>query len=188
MYQICVRRHAGTADAKRAAADAAGYRPLGRRYAFEAAQAAARLGVLEGGHFRAESGSTGAGSKTAYLEHSKGKITEEQLTAFMDAESWLTAAQCLEYGLCDRIGEAEVDEEGGGPMQAARIACMMGGVEQAGKIMAEISMLKKRIEALEQSGDDRGTSAASENEAREKKKRTCSAVMAAMRGMADGIK
>ena len=26
-------------------------------------------------------------SKTAYLEHSKGKITEEQLTAFMDAES-----------------------------------------------------------------------------------------------------
>ena len=74
-------------------------------------------------------------------------------------------------------------------MQAARIACMMGGVEQAGKIMAEISMLKKRIEALEQSGDDRGNaSSASENEAREKKKRTCSAVMAAMRGMADGIK
>lgn len=128
-------------------------------------------------------------SKTAYLEHSKGKITEEQLTAFMDAESWLTAAQCLEYGLCDRIGEAEEDEEGGGPMQAARIACMMGGVEQAGKIMAEISMLKKRIEALEQSGDDKGASSASEEaEAREKKKRTCSAVMAAMRGMADGIK
>ena len=55
--------------------------------------------------------------------------------------------------------------------------------------MAEISMLKKRIEALEQSGDDNGaSSAASENEAREKKKRTRSAVMAAMRGMADGIK
>ena len=66
---------------------------------------------------------------------------------------------------------------------------MMGGVEQAGKIMAEISMLKKRIEALEQSGDDKGASSASEEaEAREKKKRTRSAVMAAVRGMADVIK
>lgn len=55
--------------------------------------------------------------------------------------------------------------------------------------MAEISMLKKRIEALEQSGDDKGASSASEEaEAREKKKRTRSAVMAAVRGMADVIK
>ena len=59
---ICVCRHAGGFAAKRAAADAAGYRPSERRYAFEAAQAAPRLGVLEGGHFRAESDPKGAGA------------------------------------------------------------------------------------------------------------------------------
>ncbi len=42
---ICVCCHAGSFAARRAAADAAGYRPSGQRYAFEAAQAAPRLGV-----------------------------------------------------------------------------------------------------------------------------------------------
>ena len=43
------------------------------------------------------------GNRKAYLEKSKGKLTEEKLTEIMDAETWLTAQQCLEYGLCDEI-------------------------------------------------------------------------------------
>lgn len=42
-------------------------------------------------------------AKAAYLEKSGGKISEEKVTELMDAESWLSAEQCLEYGLCDRI-------------------------------------------------------------------------------------
>ncbi|SHJ64257.1 ATP-dependent protease ClpP, protease subunit [Clostridium amylolyticum] len=49
------------------------------------------------------------GNRKAYLEKSNGKITEEKLIELLDAETWLTAAQCLEYGLCDEIVAKEVD-------------------------------------------------------------------------------
>lgn len=40
-------------------------------------------------------------SKNAYLEKSKGKISPEKLTELMDSETYLTAEQCIEYGLAD---------------------------------------------------------------------------------------
>lgn len=43
--------------------------------------------------------------KTVYLSKSNGKLTLEKLTELMDAESWLSANECIEYGLCDRIIE-----------------------------------------------------------------------------------
>ncbi|TWH49600.1 head maturation protease, ClpP-related [Sporomusa sp. KB1] len=49
------------------------------------------------------------GNRQAYLEKSSGKITEEKLKELMEAETWLTAKQCLEYGLCDKILEQEAD-------------------------------------------------------------------------------
>jgi ATP-dependent Clp protease, protease subunit len=49
------------------------------------------------------------GNRQAYLEKSGGKITEDQLKALMEAETWLTAQQCLEYGFCDKILEQEAD-------------------------------------------------------------------------------
>lgn len=49
------------------------------------------------------------GNRQAYLEKSNGKITEEKLIELLDAESWLTAAQCLEYGFCDEIIAQEAD-------------------------------------------------------------------------------
>lgn len=44
--------------------------------------------------------------RMTYIEKSNGKITEEKLTELMDAESWLTAKECLELGLCDEIIES----------------------------------------------------------------------------------
>jgi len=49
------------------------------------------------------------GNRQAYLEKSNGKITEEKLIELLDAESWLTASQCLEYGFCDEIIAQEAD-------------------------------------------------------------------------------
>jgi ATP-dependent protease ClpP protease subunit len=49
------------------------------------------------------------GNRQAYLNKSGGKLTEEQLTEILDGESWLTAQQCLEYGLCDEIVAEEKD-------------------------------------------------------------------------------
>ncbi len=50
-----------------------------------------------------------AAGRQAYLTKSGGKITEEQLTALMDAETWLTAEQCIAYGLADEYAEADAD-------------------------------------------------------------------------------
>lgn len=44
-------------------------------------------------------------SKNAYLEKSNGKITSEKLTELMDGETYLSAEQCIEYGLADRFTE-----------------------------------------------------------------------------------
>lgn len=42
-------------------------------------------------------------NRTIYLDKAGDKLTEEKLTELMDAETWLTAEQCLEYGLCDEV-------------------------------------------------------------------------------------
>ncbi|MDF2881682.1 MAG: Clp protease family protein [Clostridiaceae bacterium] len=49
------------------------------------------------------------GNIQAYLEKSNGKITEEKLIELMEAETWLTAQQCYEYGFCDEVLGQEVD-------------------------------------------------------------------------------
>ena len=41
--------------------------------------------------------------KNAYL--SKTNLTEERLSELMDAESFLTAEQCFEYGFCTQLGD-----------------------------------------------------------------------------------
>ena len=51
-------------------------------------------------------------SRTAYLQHSGGKISEEELTTLMRAEAWLTAEQCRKYGLCDRISDEKANDDG----------------------------------------------------------------------------
>lgn len=49
------------------------------------------------------------GNRQAYLQKSNGKLTEENLIDMLNNETWLTAKQCLEYGLCDEIYEQETD-------------------------------------------------------------------------------
>lgn len=49
------------------------------------------------------------GNRQAYLEKANGKLNEEQLKAIMEAETWLTAEQCIEYGLADEMSDKEVD-------------------------------------------------------------------------------
>lgn len=49
------------------------------------------------------------GNRQVYLEKSGGKLNENQLREIMDAETWLTAEQCLEFGLADEISDKTVD-------------------------------------------------------------------------------
>ena len=47
--------------------------------------------------------------RQAYLQKAGDKLTEEQLIEMMDAETWLTAEQCIEYGLADRYADVDAD-------------------------------------------------------------------------------
>lgn len=51
-------------------------------------------------------------TKQAYLLKSGGKISAAKLTELMNAETWLTAKECIKYGFADRLlGEAEPEPE-----------------------------------------------------------------------------
>lgn len=51
------------------------------------------------------------GNKQMYLERAGDKLTAEQLDDIMDAETWLTADECVEYGLADRVMAASEYKE-----------------------------------------------------------------------------
>ena len=50
-----------------------------------------------------------AAGRQAYLQKAGDKLTEERLAELMDAETWLTAQECVELGLADRLAEQEAD-------------------------------------------------------------------------------
>lgn len=53
-----------------------------------------------------------AAGRQAYLAKAGDKLSEDALAAMMDAETWLTAEQCIGYGLADRYAEEDADLSG----------------------------------------------------------------------------
>ena len=49
--------------------------------------------------------------REAYLMKAGEKISEEKLAEMMDTETWLSAEQCIEYGLADKYAENDADME-----------------------------------------------------------------------------
>lgn len=92
---------------------------------------------------------TGA-SKTAYLEHSNEKIDEAELSDLMAKESWLTAAQCYEYGLCDRIADADKNNSDQPKQYASAVAALMQSANTSSVEKAKIKQLEDKISDLEQ--------------------------------------
>lgn len=50
-------------------------------------------------------------NKTIYLDKAGEKLDYDTLTELLDAETWLTAEQCVEYGLADTILDYTVDRD-----------------------------------------------------------------------------
>lgn len=49
------------------------------------------------------------GNRQTYLDKAAGKLDEARLTELLNAESWLTAQECLDLGLCDEISGQHID-------------------------------------------------------------------------------
>lgn len=66
-----------------------------------------------------------AAFRTVYLDKAGDKLTEEKLIQLLDAETYLTAVQAQEYGLCDEIEEFDAKlrqpDTGGGEEAEQRI-------------------------------------------------------------------
>ena len=48
-------------------------------------------------------------SREAYLQKAGDKLTPEMIAQMEDDETWLTAEECIQYGLADRYAEQEAD-------------------------------------------------------------------------------
>lgn len=73
-------------------------------------------------------------SNSGYLAKAGAKLTQEKLTELLDAETWLNAAQCLEYGLADEIA---------GTPETATIAAAKQRLAQA--MQAEIQQTEPAV-------------------------------------------
>lgn len=67
----------------------------------------------------------------AYLDRAGDKLTREKLTELLDAETYLTAEQCIEYGFADKYsddedaGTDEAKQRSAGAMQQAAVRAEM---------------------------------------------------------------
>lgn len=79
-----------------------------------------------------------AASRQAYLLKAGDKLTEEQLIAMLDAETYLAAEQCVELGLADRFADSDAN------MQSAREQLSQKAAAQA----AEEALRQRREKAV----------------------------------------
>lgn len=62
------------------------------------------------------------GNRQAYLLKAGDKLSEEELSSMMDAETWLTAEDCIRLGLADEYAERDADiAEASALLQRARL-------------------------------------------------------------------
>lgn len=82
-----------------------------------------------------------AAGRAAYLQKAGDKLTEEQLVRMMEAETWLTAEQCMEYGFADRYAEKDADMEGAQQMLQQSINSMQQSLAMHKSIAAQLREL-----------------------------------------------
>lgn len=84
-------------------------------------------------------------SKTAYLSRATEALTREKLDAVMDAETWVTPEQALEWGLATEIdGGTEADE----PTQSARVMVVDALVNPKRVPIAHIGFTQEQVDEI----------------------------------------
>lgn len=79
--------------------------------------------------------------KQAYLQKAGEKVTEELLSRMMDDETWLTAEDCIRYGLADRFAEEDADPaKVAGVMQKANLNVQQR-IEMQKSLVAQLRQL-----------------------------------------------
>lgn len=103
-------------------------------------------------------------NRTIYLDKAGDKLTEEELIAMLDAETWLTAKECVDLGFCDELmADVELEE--------ATVADMETTVAQR---LDHIKAMQKATKAVlgEAGVEDEVDQAADEGESKQETKKT----------------
>lgn len=82
-------------------------------------------------------------NKSIYLEKAGEKLDYNTLTELLDAETWLTAEQCVEYGLADTILDYTVDRDSKATQAAAANA-----VQRADDTIARLQQARTLLSEL----------------------------------------
>ena len=102
------------------------------------------------------------------------KVTEELLSRMMDDETWLTAEDCIRYGLADRFAEEDADPaKVAGVMQKANL-----------NVQQRIEMQKSLVAQLRQLTEPRKKEEPEKPEQKEKP----NSIMAMLNGFFDAEK
>lgn len=79
--------------------------------------------------------------KQAYLQKAGEKVDEELLTRMMDDETWLTAEDCIRFGLADRFADEDTDSaKVAGVMQKANLSVQQR-IEMQKSLVAQLRQL-----------------------------------------------
>lgn len=101
--------------------------------------------------------------KQAYLQKAGEKVDEELLTRMMDDETWLTAEDCIRYGLADRFADEDADPtKVAGVMQKANLSVQQR-IEIQKSLVAQLRQL-----AESSSGGSEGDPKSEPNEPKQK--------------------
>ena len=82
-----------------------------------------------------------AAGRAAYLEKAGDKLTEAELVRMMDAETWLTAEDCVRLGLADEYAEKDADMSGASEMLQRANAGIQARVAEHKALAAQLREL-----------------------------------------------
>lgn len=81
--------------------------------------------------------------REAYLQRAGGKLTAEKLQELQDAETWLNAAECIEYGLADRYAEKDADMAAAAEVMQTITANVQQRIKYHQSVAAQLRQLAK---------------------------------------------
>lgn len=118
----------------------------------------------------------GKANRTAYLNKAGEKLTEEELAQMMDAETWLTAEDCVRLGLADKLSDKVADMSGAEAMlKKANL-----NLEQSLKIRQS---LKTQMQNLLEESKNESTKAREKSQEVKESKKTKPTLFEAMVGL-----
>ena len=105
-----------------------------------------------------------AAGRQAYLQKAGDKLSEARLVELMDAETWLTAEQCIALGLADRFADEDADMTAANEM----LQKVNGAMEARLQVNKSIAARLRELSAPGVSESDTGEPPAAAPEAKKK--------------------